>query len=172
MRDRRFQARGLVHFHAIVRLDGAEDRATAPGVAVSPEERCDAIRAAAGSARLDGDAGDDETIAFAMTSRDSDPIAGVIAASPSSSSRWPTPPSASRNAPPRDLGRWVHMLGFRATSSRNPAATPINLAELRATGAAYRARQDEPMDDDDTALSCCRCGNTSAPATSTLATCS
>ena len=27
-----FQARGLVHFHAIIRLDGAEDRATAPGV--------------------------------------------------------------------------------------------------------------------------------------------
>jgi replication initiator protein RepSA len=25
-----FQARGLVHFHAIVRLDGAQDRATAP----------------------------------------------------------------------------------------------------------------------------------------------
>jgi len=51
-----FQARGLVHFHAIIRLDGAEDRATAPGVAVSPEELCDAIREAAGRARLDGDA--------------------------------------------------------------------------------------------------------------------
>jgi len=33
-----FQARGLVHFHAIVRLDGAGDRAAAPGVDVSPEE--------------------------------------------------------------------------------------------------------------------------------------
>jgi replication initiator protein RepSA len=57
-----FQARGLVHFHAIVRLDGAEDRAAAPGVAVSPEQLCDAIREAAGRARLDGDAGDDQTI--------------------------------------------------------------------------------------------------------------
>jgi len=57
-----FQARGLVHFHAIVRLDGAEDRATAPGVTVSPEELCDAIREAAGRARLDGDASDGETI--------------------------------------------------------------------------------------------------------------
>jgi hypothetical protein len=56
-----FQARGLVHFHAIVRLDGAEDRATAPGVTVSPEELCDAIREAAGRARLQGDAGDGET---------------------------------------------------------------------------------------------------------------
>ena len=51
-----FQARGLVHFHAIVRLDGAKDRATAPGVAGSPEELCDAIREAAGRARLRGDA--------------------------------------------------------------------------------------------------------------------
>jgi len=57
-----FQARGLVHFHAILRLDGAEDRASAPGVAVSSEELCDAIREAAGRAGLDGDAGAGETI--------------------------------------------------------------------------------------------------------------
>jgi hypothetical protein len=57
-----FQARGLVHFHAIVRLDGAEDRATAPGMLVSPAELCDAIRKAAGRANLDGHAGDGETI--------------------------------------------------------------------------------------------------------------
>jgi hypothetical protein len=56
-----FQSRGLVHFHAIVRLDGAEDRATAPGVAVSPEELCDAIRQAAHRARLDGAARDGQT---------------------------------------------------------------------------------------------------------------
>jgi len=57
-----FQARGLVHFHAIVRLDGAENRATAPGVAITPQELCEAIREAAGRARLQGDAGDDETV--------------------------------------------------------------------------------------------------------------
>jgi len=56
-----FQARGLVHFHAIIRLDGAQDRATAPGVTVSAAELCDAIRHAAGRARFDGDAGDDQT---------------------------------------------------------------------------------------------------------------
>jgi hypothetical protein len=56
-----FQARGLVHFHAVIRLDGAQDRAAAPGVTVSPEELCDAIRQAAGRARLHGDAGDGET---------------------------------------------------------------------------------------------------------------
>jgi len=57
-----FQARGLVHFHVAVRLDGAEDRALAPGVVVSPEELCEAIREAAAGARLDGDAGDGETV--------------------------------------------------------------------------------------------------------------
>jgi hypothetical protein len=57
-----FQARGLVHFHAIIRLDGAEDRATAPGVDVTPEELCEAVREAAANARLDGDAGNGETI--------------------------------------------------------------------------------------------------------------
>jgi replication initiator protein RepSA len=57
-----FQARGLVHFHVIVRLDGAKDRATAPGVAVSPEELCDAIREAAARTSLTGDAGDGETV--------------------------------------------------------------------------------------------------------------
>jgi hypothetical protein len=57
-----FQARGLVHFHAIIRLDGAEDRATAPGVAVCAVELCAAIRQAAAGARLDGDGGDGQAI--------------------------------------------------------------------------------------------------------------
>ena len=56
-----FQARGLVHIHAIIRLDGAEDRATTPGMTISPEELCAAIREAAAGARLDGDTGDDQT---------------------------------------------------------------------------------------------------------------
>jgi hypothetical protein len=56
-----FQARGLVHFHAIIRLDGAENRATAPGVTVSPEELCSAIRKGAASAHLDCDAGNGQT---------------------------------------------------------------------------------------------------------------
>jgi hypothetical protein len=53
-----FQARGLVHFHVIVRLDGAEDRADAPGVRVTPAQLCDAIREAAARSSLTGDAGD------------------------------------------------------------------------------------------------------------------
>jgi hypothetical protein len=48
--------------HAIIRVDGAEDRAAAPGVSVSSEELRDAINQAAGRACLDGDAGDGDTI--------------------------------------------------------------------------------------------------------------
>jgi replication initiator protein RepSA len=59
-----FQARGLMHFHAIVRLDSAEDRAATPSIDVSPEQLCEAIRQAAGSARLDGHAGNGDTIAI------------------------------------------------------------------------------------------------------------
>ncbi len=47
----------------------------------------------------------------------------------------------------RDLGRWVHMLGFRGhfvTKSRSYSTT---LGELRAARAAYRAHQDQPPDD-------------------------
>jgi hypothetical protein len=47
----------------------------------------------------------------------------------------------------QDLGRWMHMLGFRGhfvTKSRGYSAT---FGEPRATRAAYRARQDEPSDD-------------------------
>jgi hypothetical protein len=47
----------------------------------------------------------------------------------------------------RDLGRWVHTLGFRGhfvTKSRGLSTT---LGELRAARAAYRARQDQPPDD-------------------------
>jgi hypothetical protein len=52
-----FQARGLVHFHAIIRLDAATDRALAPGLQVSAEELRDAIRQAAGRVRVQGHAG-------------------------------------------------------------------------------------------------------------------
>ena len=77
-----FQARGLVHFHAIVRLDGTEDRATAPGVQVSPQELCDAIRQAAGRAHIQGDAGDGETIA-------------IRSASSCTHASWPAPKTAA-----------------------------------------------------------------------------
>jgi hypothetical protein len=57
-----FQARGLVHYHVIVRLDAAEDRSMPPGVMVSPAELCAAIRKAAGHACLTGDAGDGQVV--------------------------------------------------------------------------------------------------------------
>ena len=159
-----FQARGLVHFHAIIRLDGAADRATAPGVAVSPEELCDAIRQAADRAHLDGDAGDGETIDMRfgeqlhtrvlagaedgrelspgqvaayvakysckasheqITTRDSDPdrwcdcgIPEQLVQMAAAALRF------SERSGLRELGRWVHMLGFRGHFVTSHAATP------------------------------------------------
>lgn len=52
-----FQRRGLVHFHAIIRLDGAEDRADAPRLEVTGDELADAIREAGRRATFDGDDG-------------------------------------------------------------------------------------------------------------------
>jgi hypothetical protein len=52
-----FQARGLVHFHAIIRLDHAKDRAKAPGLDVSARTLCDAIATAARRAHLTADTG-------------------------------------------------------------------------------------------------------------------
>ncbi len=57
-----FQARGLVHFHAIIRLDSAEDRAAPPGADVTAEELCDAIHQAAAHTSLDGDVGNDKSV--------------------------------------------------------------------------------------------------------------
>jgi hypothetical protein len=182
-----FQARGLVHFHAIVRLDGAKDRATAPGVAVSPEELCDAIRQAAGRASLDGDAGDGQTtdvrfgeqlhtriLAGAEDGRELNPgqVAAYVAkysckASHEQITTRDTNPDRwrDRGVPEhlvqmattalrlagcpglRRLGRWVHMLGFRGHFVTKSRRYSTNLGELRATRAAYRARQDEPPED-------------------------
>jgi hypothetical protein len=148
-----FQTRGLVHFHAIVRLDGAKDRATAPGVEIPPEELCDAIREAAGRARLQGDAGESQTteirfgeqlhtrvLASTEDSRELNPgqVAAYVAkysckASHEQITTRNTDPDRwrDRGVPEqlvqmacaalrlaerrglRDLGRWVHMLGFR-----------------------------------------------------------
>jgi hypothetical protein len=57
-----FQARGLVHMHAIIRLDAATDRALAPELQVTADDLCDAIRQAAGRARLQGHAGDGDVL--------------------------------------------------------------------------------------------------------------
>ena len=181
-----FQARGLVHFHAIIRLDGAENRALAPGIDVSPEELCDAIRRAAGRARLNADVGDSGSVelrfgrqlhtrvlAGAEDGRELSPgqVAAYVAkysckasheqitSRDANTDRW-----RDRGVPEQlvqmaaaalrlaerpglqDLGRWVHMLGFRGhfvTKSRGYSTT---LGELRAARAAYRAHQDEPPD--------------------------
>jgi replication initiator protein RepSA len=57
-----FQARGLVHFHAIIRLDNATDRALSPGLKITADELCTAIREAAGRSRRQGHAGGGEVV--------------------------------------------------------------------------------------------------------------
>ncbi len=95
-----FQARGLVHFHAIIRLDGAEDRATAPGVDISSEELCAAIRKAAASARLGGDAGDGQSIDVRFGEQLHTGYICSASAGTSSPSPAATPPPSASYAPP------------------------------------------------------------------------
>ncbi len=57
-----FQGRGLVHFHAIIRLDNAQDRALFPGLEVTADELCDAIRQAVARSRAIGEAGGGEVV--------------------------------------------------------------------------------------------------------------
>jgi hypothetical protein len=52
-----FQARGLVHFHAIIRLDDPEDRGLPAGVAITANELAAAIRQAGRRAWFNGDVG-------------------------------------------------------------------------------------------------------------------
>jgi hypothetical protein len=52
-----FQARGLVHFHAIIRLDDPEDRGLPPGVAITANELAAAIGQAGRRAVVNGDVG-------------------------------------------------------------------------------------------------------------------
>ena len=48
-----FQARGLIHVHAVVRLDGTTGPDSPPGIPVDVDELGDAITAAAGAVRLE-----------------------------------------------------------------------------------------------------------------------
>jgi hypothetical protein len=57
-----FQARGLVHFHAIVRLDDPQDRALPAGVEISSDELVAAIGVAAGRASFNGHVGDGDVV--------------------------------------------------------------------------------------------------------------
>jgi hypothetical protein len=46
----------------------------------------------------------------------------------------------------RELGRWVHMLGFRGHFVTKSRRYSITLGDLGATRATYRAHQDKPPD--------------------------
>jgi hypothetical protein len=57
-----FQARGLVHFHAIIRLDHPDDRALPPGLQVTADELAAAIREAAERTSVQAHAGGGEVL--------------------------------------------------------------------------------------------------------------
>ena len=54
--------RGLVHFHATIRLDHPDDRALSPGQSITAGELCDAIRQAGQRSRFYGHAGGGEVV--------------------------------------------------------------------------------------------------------------
>jgi hypothetical protein len=183
-----FQTRGLVHFHAIVRLDGARDRAT------RARRRDPARGAATRSVRPPV-----EPASRAMPATVRRPR--FASASSCTRAPWPAPKTAESSTPGqvaayvakysckasheqittrdtnpdrwrdrgipeqlvqmayaallterpglRDLGQWVHMLGFRGHFVTKSRRYSTNLSELRAARAAYRAHQNEPSDDAD-----------------------
>jgi hypothetical protein len=57
-----FQARGLVHFHAIIRLDHPDDRALPPGLRVTADELAAAIHTAAERTSVQAHAGGGEVL--------------------------------------------------------------------------------------------------------------
>jgi hypothetical protein len=184
-----FQARGLVHFHVIMRLDGAQDRAMAPGVSVTPGELCDAIREAAGRSSLTGDAGDGTVeLRFGEQlhtrilpgARDGDgelspeQVAAYVAKYACKASheqitsrdidleKWrdrgvpeqlvqmaAAAIGLSQRSGLRGIGAWVHMLGFRGHFITKSRGYSTKLGTLRAERAAYRAKQDQPDNNED-----------------------
>jgi hypothetical protein len=61
-----FQARGLVHFHAIIRLDHATDRAKAPGLRVTADQLAAAITKAARRTTVQGHGGGGEVLELCL----------------------------------------------------------------------------------------------------------
>jgi hypothetical protein len=57
-----FQLRGLVHFHAIIRLDHPEDRALSPSLTITANELAAAIAQAGRRASYNGDVGNGEIV--------------------------------------------------------------------------------------------------------------
>jgi hypothetical protein len=57
-----FQGRGLVHFHAIIRLDSPQDRALSPDLEITADELCTVIRQAGARSRAIGEAGGGEVV--------------------------------------------------------------------------------------------------------------
>jgi len=113
-----FQARGLVHFHAITRLDHPDDRANAPGLRVSADDLAAAICEAAKSTRC-------RVMPVAVRS------SSCAWASSSTPASWPTLATASRCAPSRSRRMW-RCTPARAPTSRSPVPAPHRSNHVRA----------------------------------------
>ncbi|WP_331725698.1 replication initiation protein (plasmid) [Streptomyces xanthophaeus] len=59
-----YQRRGLIHFHAVIRLDGPGGGHTPPPAWATPEMLADAVHAAAARAHVDGPKNNDRTYSF------------------------------------------------------------------------------------------------------------
>jgi hypothetical protein len=118
-----FQRRGLVHLHAIVRLDAPDDRADASGLNVTGDELADAIREAGQRASFDGDDGNGGSV-LVRFGEQLKPVSSTTATSRSASSDPSRSPRTSRSTPAR-----AHTSRSRAAAPRLPnCATTASLS--------------------------------------------
>ena len=118
-----FQRRGLVHLHAIVRLDAPDDRADASGLNVTGDELADTIREAGQRASFDGDHGNGGSV-LVRFGEQLKPVSCTTATSRSASSDPSRSPRTSRSTPAR-----AHTSRSRAAAPRLPnCATTASLS--------------------------------------------
>ena len=82
-----YQARGVVHFHAVIRLDAPGDDYRPPPPGIDAAMLCDAVRAAAAAVRIAQPDGTGTTITLSFGARrapTSGPSAATTCAAPAS----------------------------------------------------------------------------------------
>ncbi|SHN34052.1 replication initiator [Cryptosporangium aurantiacum] len=175
-----FQRRGVVHFHALIRLDGP-DAFTPPGVQVNVDELADAIQHAARDARLTSDG---LSLSFG-DQIDTQPVHGRRGLTPERVAAY-IAKYATKSADDFGLGdrritpdtpldvsdhiarlldtcwrlgehenyaglhRWLHILGFRGHFATKSRRYSITLGAIRAERRAYREAENPDVVDDST----------------------
>ena len=97
-----YQARGVVHFHAVIRLDAPGEDYQPPPPGIDADMLCDAIGQAAAAARLPVDH-DGHAVTLGFGAQTDTRIIRPAATSPAPGRRWTARPSrtTSPNTPPR-----------------------------------------------------------------------